>query len=69
MIDIATGLSIDPPIAWRTRAAISSSRLGASPHRSEPSENTTSPAWNTRFRPIRSAVEPASIRRLASTSV
>ena len=69
MIDIATGLSIDPPIAWSTRNATSSSRVGATPHSSEPSENTTRPAWNTRLRPIRSAVDPDSISRLASTSV
>jgi hypothetical protein len=69
MIDMATGLSIEPPIAWSTRAAISSSRLGARPHSSDPSENTTSPARKIRLRPIRSAVEPASMSRLASTSV
>ncbi len=69
MIDIATGLSIDPPIAWSTRNAISSSSVGATPHSSEPSENTTSPALNTRLRPMRSAVDPDSISRLASTSV
>ena len=69
MIDSATGLSIDPPIACRTRAAISNSRVGASPHSSEPSENTTRPVRKTRLRPIRSAVEPASMSRLASTSV
>ena len=69
MIDIATGLSIEPPIACSTRAAISSPRLGATAHSSEPSENSDSPTWNTRRRPIRSAVEPESMSRLASTSV
>ena len=49
MIDIATGLSIDPPIAWSTRAAISQPREGASPQSSEPSENTTSPARKIRL--------------------
>ncbi len=68
-IDIATGLSIAPPIACRAREPTSSSRLGASAHSSDPSENTTSPAQNTRRRPRRSAVEPHSISRLASTSV
>ena len=58
MIDIATGLSIDPPIAWSTRNATSSSSVGANPHNSDPSENTTRPVWNTRFRPTRSAVDP-----------
>ena len=33
MIDIATGLSIEPPIACSTRAAISASSVGASAHR------------------------------------
>ncbi len=68
-IDMATGLSIEPPIAWRTRAAISSPRLGASPQSSEPSEKTTSPIWKMRRRPSRSAVEPARMSRLARTSV
>ena len=69
MIDIATGLSIEPPIACTTRAAIRNPRLGAMPHSSEPIENTARPTWNTSRRPIRSAVDPASISRLASTSV
>ena len=34
MIDMATGLSIDPPIAWMTRAAMRVPRLGASAHNS-----------------------------------
>ena len=58
MIDIATGLSIEPPIACSTRAAISSWSVGASAHSSEPAENTTRPIWNTLRRPIRSAVDP-----------
>ena len=69
MIDIATGFSIEPPIAWSTRAAISIPSDGASAHRSEPSEKRASPHWKTRRRPSRSAVEPDSISRLASTSV
>src|SRR5215211_398550 len=69
MIDIATGLSIDPPIAWSTRAATSAPRLGASAHSSEARENTARPTWNTRLRPMRSAVDPASISSEASTSV
>ena len=69
MIDMATGLSIEPPTACSTRAAISSPSEGASPQSSEPSENTTRPIWNTNRLPIRSAVEPASMSRLASTSV
>ena len=43
MIDIATGLSIEPPIACSTRAAISVPRLGATAHSSEPSENSARP--------------------------
>ncbi len=69
MIEIATGFSIEPPIACRTRAATSSPRLGASAHSSDPSENSDRPSWNTRRRPIRSAVDPDSINRHASTSV
>ena len=68
-IDSATGLSIDPPTAWSTRAAIRNPRLGATPHSSDPSANTVSPVWNTRLRPTRSPVEPPSINRLANTSV
>ena len=33
------------------------------PHSSDPSENTTSPTWKTRRRPIRSAVDPASMQQ------
>ena len=69
MIDIATGLSIEPPMACRTRAAMSNPRLGAMPHRSEPSENRARPHWKIRRRPSRSAVDPDSIRKLAITSV
>ena len=43
MIDMATGLSIAPPMPWSTRAAISMSRLGARPQSNEPSENTDRP--------------------------
>ena len=69
MIDIATGLSIEPPIACTTRAAISIPSDGASAQSSEPSENSASPHWKTRRRPSRSAIDPDSISRLASTSV
>ncbi len=69
MIDMATGLSIEPPTAWTMRKTISRSRLGASEHSSEPIEKTTRPAMKTRLRPMRSAVEPASISSEASTSV
>ena len=68
MIDIATGLSIDPPIAWSIRNATRAPRLGARLQSSEPSVNRASPIWNVRRRPTRSAVEPDSISKLASTS-
>ncbi len=69
MIDMATGLSMDPPTACTIRAAISRFRSGAREQSREPSENTTRPAMKTRLRPIRSAVEPASISRDARTRV
>jgi hypothetical protein len=67
MMDIATGLSIEPPIACTARNASSQPRLGATPHSSEPSVKTTRPVWNTRRRPIRSAVEPPSVSSEART--
>ncbi len=69
MIDMATGLSMEPPTACSARAATSQPRLGASEHMSEPSVNSVSPVWNVRRRPTRSPVEPDSMSRLASTSV
>ncbi len=69
MIDIATGLSIEPPTACSARNATSHSRLGARLHSSEPSAKHTSPVWNTRRRPNRSATEPNSINSEASTRV
>src|SRR5882762_8651132 len=67
MIDRATGLSIEPPTACSTRKAMSHPSPGASPHSSEPRVKSTNPIWKTRRRPRRSAVEPPSISRLAST--
>lgn len=69
MIAIDTGLSIVPPTACSARAAISQPMLGARPHSSEPSPKAARPTWKTRRRPIRSAVDPASIKKLASTRV
>ncbi len=69
MIDIATGFSIEPPTACTMRAATSSSRLGASEQSTEPRVKTTSPVMKTLRRPIRSAVDPASISSEARTSV
>ena len=67
MMDIATGLSMDPPMACSIRNAISQPRPGAKLHSPEPTVNTARPNWKTRRRPIRSAVAPDNIRRLAST--
>ncbi len=69
MIDMATGLSIEPPTACTMRNTTSQFRSGASEHSSEPRVKATRPAMNTRLRPIRSAVDPASISSEASTSV
>ena len=69
MIDMATGLSIEPPTACTIRKTISESRFGAREHSAEPMVKRTRPAMKTRLRPIRSAVEPASISREARTSV
>src|SRR5689334_19545690 len=69
MIDKATGFSIDPPMAWTARNATSQPRPGARLHSSEPTVKVARPTWNVRRRPTRSPVEPASIRKLATTSV
>jgi hypothetical protein len=69
MIDIATGLSIEPPTACSMRKAISQPRLGAMLQSSEASVKSARPVSNTRRRPSRSPIEPLSISRLASTSV
>lgn len=69
MIDIATGLSIEPPTACTIRNATSDSRFGATEQSSEPRVNRTSPILKIFRRPIRSAVEPASISSEASTRV
>jgi hypothetical protein len=69
MIDIATGLSIEPPIPCSIRATMRSPTFGATLQSAEPSVKSVSPILNIRARPIRSAVEPESISRLASTSV
>ena len=68
-MDSATGLSIEPPSACRPRNTTSKPTFGARLHSSEPRVNTTSPIWNTRRRPNRSAIEPEAISRLPITSV
>src|SRR3954451_19320393 len=50
-IDIATGVSIEPPTACSARAAISTSTLGATLHITDAAENTTRPVMNVRLRP------------------
>ena len=69
MIDMATGLSIEPPTACTTRNVTSQPRLGATLHSNDPRVNSDSPTWNTRRLPKRSAVDPESSRRLASARV
>jgi hypothetical protein len=69
MMDMATGLSIEPPTACTIRKTISQLRLGATLHSRDPRVNRASPSWKTRRRPIRSAVEPLRMSRLARTSV
>ena len=69
MMASATGFSIDPPTACSIRNATSQPSPGARLHSSEPTVNSASPAWKTRRRPSRSANEPDSISRLASTTV
>ena len=67
MIDIATGLSIDPPIACSMRNAISQPRPGARPPAPGPYGDTARPVWKTRRAAYWLAVAPESISRLAST--
>ena len=69
MMDMATGLSIEPPTACIIRNSTSQPSPGARLQSSEPSVNVARPVWKVRRRPTRSAVEPDSIRRLASTRV
>ena len=69
MMDSATGLSIDPPTACSMRNATRAPSPGAMLHSSEPRVNSASPIWKTRRRPNRSASDPASISRLAITTV
>ena len=46
---------IAPPMPCALRDKISISGSWASPHSSEPRVKMTSPVWNSRFRPNRSA--------------
>ena len=69
MIDIATGLSIAPAAPCSTRKAMSQPTPGARAQASDAAVNSARPNWNTRARPRRSAVDPPSMSRLASTTV
>ena len=52
-----------PPMPWRKRAPMSSSRLSAIPQSSDATVNITRPTRNTRRRPSRSPIRPASSSR------
>ncbi len=69
MIDMATGFSIEPPTACTIRKTTSIARSGAALQSAEAVANVTSPVTKVRRRPNRSAVEPDTISRLASTRV
>ena len=69
MIDIATGFSMLPPMAWNMRAAMRKWTLGARLHSTDASVNSVMPVWNTRRLPMRSASDPESMRKLAMTIV
>jgi len=69
MIDMATGLSIEPPRAWTMRNTTRNVRLGARLHSSDPVTKTVRPVRKVRRRPKRSAVDPDSIKKLARTRV
>lgn len=69
MIDMATGFSMEPPMAWRKRAPIRISMVGAMLHSSDPAAKVSRPMRNTRLRPKRSAAAPESMSRLARVRV
>ena len=68
-IDRAAGDTIAPPRPWRARATISHSEEGASPFSSEAPVKTTTPATNSRRRPMKSAARPPSSRKPPKASV
>jgi hypothetical protein len=68
-MDIATGFIIEAPTACSTRKATSASTVGARLHSIDARVNTLRPATKVRLRPSRSAIEPASMSRLAMTTV
>jgi hypothetical protein len=68
MIDMATGLSIEPPSACTIRKATSHPTDGPRLHSTDPQTKIARPVWNVRRRPTRSAIEPDSNKKLASTT-
>ena len=54
---------------WSTRAAISSSAVGASPDRALVTANPATPIWNIRRRPWSSPSRPASTGTSPNDSV
>ena len=69
MIDMATGLSIDPPMACTMRKITSVVRFGARLHSSDPATKVEEADHERPAPARRSAVEPESMRRLARTRV
>jgi hypothetical protein len=57
------------PTAWSTRAATSSSTLGAAAHSPEASMNTPMPTKKVLRRPTRSAARPAGTSSAAKTTL
>jgi hypothetical protein len=63
------GVSIAPPIACTTRAAMMSGTVGASATSAEPTVKSSRLERKTRLRPSRSAKRPAGINSAAATIV
>ena len=61
------GTSSAAPAAWITRAPISTSAVGASPHKAEAARNSPRPTKKIRRRPSRSASRPAGTSSAAKT--
>ncbi len=59
---------IAPPAPWTPRARLRNRGLVARPHRAEEAVNTINPVRKTRWRPSRSASDPAVRSRAASVS-
>src|SRR6202035_2307962 len=60
---------IAAPAPWSARAAISTVRFGAAPHRKDAKVNTDNPVISSRLRPKRSASAPAGISSEAKLSM